>query len=1379
LVKHCKRHEKLQELYNKCLELRPNVDWEAFGDIVSLILSSKSSAQKGPIPLTPEELAKQLVYYRRWIEEEYGLVLLEGFQPLRVSVDGQRFTPRLSLDNNYIRLKAIHWETQREIERAERQEIEHRAKEDARESSNHEFSLSSHDRHLLIKNLGEHLSTRRSVNQERVKESVDLEVAFRESGQMVVIGPPGAGKSTFLRFLARRVAADPKQPIPIFIALGHYAARLTQEGNVKLAQFFLEGIHDSQWRVALKQAIEEGQVLWLLDGLDEVRERGARANVLANLNGLHGQMVLTSRPLGYDRGMLPGLPHFELLPLTTGDIDTFLDNWYSALPELPGLSSKRASAWAAATKERLVSQPNLKPLLNNPLMLSFLAVLAGEDPTKELPRHRAGIYKRYLDELLTSWEVVHQRETDGHKLTIGPLRGEPAHHALREGLLGLGWWLHLTYYGGYADQPPLNVEAIEVLTTYFKGSSTFEGLARHEVKKVALDVLDFWHDAGILETWHLHDNVGAIYYLAFRHLTFEEYAVAVGLARQWRRDEASAWAFLQPRLHHRDWLEPIQLLVTILSMEDEDAATRLVRRIWKARSPYERDLRRDLFLAWQCIANAVDIEPSTRRDILNEILSLYLDGSVTQLSWYSTYWNTSLLSRDLLYDQAQRLLSVSSEKDCILIEEHLLAIASVGRRSRWHIIKHNPMNDILRKSATKALSELCIQTPRVRNKLLSLLQDSTVGAEAVETLGIIGSGTEEEINKLIQLLHDRTNEFDNRKVIGKSLGLLVQRKPQLLTRLISAIEDTATRPYARIHLIAAVFKAAETIPDALDYILVCYSKLNTDFGAADEDGTADGLHAGERLFEHLTLPIIERHLEFLKGSRLELFKPQYHLTKQVLGMNAAAVTYKVREAGGDFVLRTIDLTNEFIQVLQSQPNRFSWDLAFGGIMDPLVGSALRDHAKAEELIRRVLRMDRWILAEWIESLDNFVFLESEDLPTVLEVKRHVSKLRDPEEPVWSSEISAIADFFLGITFPAGRGRGFDVERSIQIQKGVILGRLYGRANHIYFMAADLEWDLLHQLNPVALAALACFRQWDKDQFELFELVDSLSTEEIKNQIARETRQALAVLESDHQGAFNVLEYLVTQRPFQIGDGRDRQVAAAHGMAQFATDYPASQHMLHELLYYAVNIKYSSLDRLISALGLVRNCNADSMRLLFGYLRDVDSHIQYVASRTLSVLDEPSPEAISFLVLSYDDLAEGERLIALKILGTAEQTTDELLNLLTGLLDSRDVQERSAAAEALANLNEGYRVLDRLITIADNTAGAVSALVSAAKELHETEQKDKVIQLRKIATTLHRTLRASVYPYFRVARSTGEISYDPFEAFSRVANLLTDAVLNCV
>jgi predicted NACHT family NTPase len=237
-------------------------------------------------------------------------------------------------------------------------------------------------------------------------QPIPPEEAIARHDRLAVLGEAGAGKSTLLRHLAWEQADDPESLLPLLIPLGRADALISQTGcsfleaALDLLTEHRVGKERETLKLALVYAIWDRKVLFLCDGLDEVHL--ARRSVVAGLEKLaaDGQcLVVTSRPLGYER--LAGLEHFQVLPLLPEDAQAFSDRWFRALAAARGVPEAERETWAAERanwlQRQLEERPGLREVARNPLLLTFLAVLAGDEPQRDLPPRRKELYREYVE----------------------------------------------------------------------------------------------------------------------------------------------------------------------------------------------------------------------------------------------------------------------------------------------------------------------------------------------------------------------------------------------------------------------------------------------------------------------------------------------------------------------------------------------------------------------------------------------------------------------------------------------------------------------------------------------------------------------------------------------------------------------------------------------------------------------------------------------------------------------------------------------------------------------------------------------------------------------------------------------------------------------
>ncbi len=265
--------------------------------------------------------------------------------------------------------------------------------------------------------------------------------AIYNTQRLVLLGEPGHGKSTVLRYLAlllaQRLGGDlaaipgwpgDAAPVPILCPLGKVAASLhAHEGDADAALWHVLGtVLDGEQglrsglRDFLRPALRNGGALLLFDGLDELPigtdGAGPRVQVAHAIRRLaanvQARIVVTSRVLPYRAGTDWQFPTDEgwqertIQPLAFGQVRAFVAGWYRALAATDAeLSQEAATQQAALLTEELKDNERLRPLVQSPLLLTMLALLHYNN-NGDIPRDRARLYDECVQLLLERWEPV-------------------------------------------------------------------------------------------------------------------------------------------------------------------------------------------------------------------------------------------------------------------------------------------------------------------------------------------------------------------------------------------------------------------------------------------------------------------------------------------------------------------------------------------------------------------------------------------------------------------------------------------------------------------------------------------------------------------------------------------------------------------------------------------------------------------------------------------------------------------------------------------------------------------------------------------------------------------------------------------------------------
>lgn len=724
-----------------------------------------------------------LSIYRQRIRDATAWVNLAGI-PLPRDREGRYLSVAIPLDQVYIRIESAAEAVQRPQE-----EVELRQLEQAIVGGTPRLDAVTH-----LRTLGEYIYRQgRLAYTDARQHTVDPLLALQQHHRLVILGPPGAGKSTLLRFLARTVAAEPAGAMPILVSLRDYATYRGAGGTATLRTFALDAAAGGD--TTLRQALEqESHYLWLLDALDEAQ--GWRSQILEQVRNLSGDLVLTSRPFGYHANQLAGLPHFEVLPLTIQDVKRFLYNWFGVVATAQGRPAEWVTERVTWLTEHLAAHPRLAALTRNPLLVTFLAILASDTTLHTVPAQRAALYRRYVEDLFNGWEAQRrpQQGPQGrHTVTLGALSDDMAREAALESLYRIGWYLHLSYNGG-----PTTYDATrKTLISHLAASLAPKyGLSSTDAERTTRAILDFWCEAGMIEEWSLQHTT----YLAFRHLIFQEYFAAFTLASI--SDTKTLWRIIAPHLHDPRWREIILLIAGELGdmKGRESDLTDLVERIRKI-VPMPPWLfwfmRRRDYLArphWKLLIkigrflNDAQIKRLAEQYLQRRLLlagQMLVDDSGVERAAAEkiTIWLILLMFSPILQQRADASNLLHR------MPTHLRDFATQQLINMLHKLGNNKSYLRERTDIINALGDLGNSTPLVLDILVNAIHDRNkwIRYAAASALGDLGNTTESVLAVLADTLHDPDADVRGKAV--EAIGKLANITPSIMDSLVDTLHD--------------------------------------------------------------------------------------------------------------------------------------------------------------------------------------------------------------------------------------------------------------------------------------------------------------------------------------------------------------------------------------------------------------------------------------------------------------------------------------------------------------------------------------------------------------------------------------------------------------
>jgi predicted NACHT family NTPase len=249
-----------------------------------------------------------------------------------------------------------------------------------------------------------------------------LEAALLYS-KLMLLGKPGSGKTTFLKYLALECNKGEFQGkrIAIFISLKDFAEDVRGNREFSLLQYiiqeFLSCLIESEATVSI---LAEGKALILLDGLDEVPAEDAQQisrEIRRFTQTYYKNRFIISCRIAGQAGKFPGFTEVEIADFDIQQVKIFAKNWFVAVAH-NSREHGETTGNLFIHQLHLPENQQIRELTVTPILLHLICLLF--QSKSELTYKPAKLFEQALNILLSRWDETRgiQRFTSGLNLNL-------------------------------------------------------------------------------------------------------------------------------------------------------------------------------------------------------------------------------------------------------------------------------------------------------------------------------------------------------------------------------------------------------------------------------------------------------------------------------------------------------------------------------------------------------------------------------------------------------------------------------------------------------------------------------------------------------------------------------------------------------------------------------------------------------------------------------------------------------------------------------------------------------------------------------------------------------------------------------------------------
>lgn len=371
----------------------------------------------------------------------------------------------------------------------------------------------------------------------------DGEEIANNQQRFIVLGKPGAGKTTFLKYLAlamlHKNSIIKNRRLPIFITLRYWADKKCRLIPYITDQFETYGF--KQTGPLVENLLKQGKCLVLFDGLDEVSQEVNLDKIISDIRDFtdkysNNQYVISCRVAAYNY-WFERFTDVEMADFNEEQIEGFVRNWFLEEPNI-----------ADECIKRLKASPQLNELSSIPLLITLLCI--SYNANNDFPNNRAELYEEAIGALLRHWDSSRRIRRDSpdpyNQLTIKQKENMFAR-------IAFGTFSENRYF--IREQ-----ELTKMIGNFIGNLPAFNAENLEVDSSEVLRAIEAQHGIFVERAKYIH---------SFAHLTFQEYFTAKFIIDNDNSRNKTLEKLVKEHLYDFKWKEVFLLVASMLPDADE------------------------------------------------------------------------------------------------------------------------------------------------------------------------------------------------------------------------------------------------------------------------------------------------------------------------------------------------------------------------------------------------------------------------------------------------------------------------------------------------------------------------------------------------------------------------------------------------------------------------------------------------------------------------------------------------------------------------------------------------------------------------------------------------------------------------------------------